>query len=104
MLGLATAAAYWSPVDPPAAILVLIASFVAFLAYALDKSAAKKNRRRIPENTLHLFSLFGGWPGALMAQSLLRHKTQKRSFRNLFWITVLLNCLMIGWWVSIRGR
>ncbi len=42
-------------------------------------------------NTLLLISLAGGWPGALLAQQLMRHKTSKRSFINAFWITVLFN-------------
>lgn len=46
---------------------------------------------RVPENTLHLLALLGGWPGALYAQQTLRHKTQKTSFRIVFWMTVLAN-------------
>ena len=44
------------------------------LLYAVDKSAALANasgkrRQRTAENTLHLFSMCGGWPGALVARS-----------------------------------
>ena len=73
------------------------ASFVAFCAYALDKSAAKNNMWRTPESTLHLFSMIGGWPGALFAQRLLRHKSKKQSFRTVFWVTVLLNFSALSW-------
>ena len=66
-------------------------SLAAFLAYAFDKSAAVSGRWRTAEQTLHLFSLAGGWPGALIAQQLLRHKTSKQSFVFVFWLTVLLN-------------
>lgn len=66
-------------------------SLVAFFLYAVDKSAAKSGRRRTSEKTLHLFSLAGGWPGALVAQQLLRHKTSKQSFIYAFWFTVLVN-------------
>jgi uncharacterized membrane protein YsdA (DUF1294 family)/cold shock CspA family protein len=75
--------------------LVLLAyiglSLTAFLAYAFDKSAAVSGRWRTAEQTLHLFSLAGGWPGALVAQQLLRHKTSKQSFVYAFWFTALLN-------------
>jgi len=83
--------------------LYLVASFVAFFAYALDKSAAVKNQWRTPENTLHLFALVGGWPGALVAQRWLRHKTAKVSFQVTFWLTVLLNCGALGWFFSPDG-
>jgi uncharacterized membrane protein YsdA (DUF1294 family)/cold shock CspA family protein len=78
-------------------LLHLIASAIAFCAYALDKSSARNGGWRIPEGTLHLLGLMGGWPGALVAQRLLRHKSKKRSFQVVFWATVLLNCGAIGW-------
>lgn len=89
----------------PLAVLWLYygASAVAFIAYALDKSAAKNNRWRTQESTLHLFALFGGWPGALAAQSLLRHKSTKLSFQLIFWTTVFLNCGALGWLFSVSG-
>lgn len=89
----------------PLAVLWLYcgASAVAFIAYALDKSAAKNNRWRTQESTLHLFALFGGWPGALAAQRLLRHKSKKLSFQLIFWATVFLNCGALGWLFSVSG-
>ena len=89
----------------PSAVLglYLAASLVAFLAYALDKSAAKRNQWRTPENTLHLFALLGGWPGALAAQRFLRHKSAKASFQTAFWVTVVLNCGALGWLLSPSG-
>ena len=89
----------------PFAILWLyfVASTVAFVAYALDKSAAKNDRRRTQERTLHIFALVGGWPGALAAQRLFRHKSRKQSFQILFWVTVALNCGALGWLISSSG-
>lgn len=86
----------------PAAVLgaYLCASVLTFIAYALDKSAAQSNRWRTRESTLHMLSLFGGWPGALVAQQLLRHKSKKASFRMAFWLTVLVNCGALGWFLS----
>ena len=66
-------------------------SAVTFLAYAMDKSAAQRGAWRIKEQTLHLLSLAGGWPGALLAQQMLRHKSAKAEFRAVFWATVALN-------------
>ena len=83
--------------------IYLLGSGVAFVAYALDKSAAQKDSWRTPESTLHLFSLVGGWPGALLAQRTLRHKSKKQSFRVIFWSTVVLNCAALGWLFSSAG-
>ena len=83
--------------------LYLLASAVAFFAYALDKSAARNSEDRISEATLQLFSLIGGWPGALVAQRVLRHKTKKRSFQIEFWVTVMLNCGALGWLFTAPG-
>lgn len=83
--------------------LYVVASFVAFFAYAFDKSAAVRNQWRTQEATLHLFALVGGWPGALAAQRLLRHKSAKASFQVIFWLTVVLNCGALGWLLSPSG-
>jgi len=72
-------------------------SAVAFAAYALDKSAARNNTWRTSEFTLHLLGLLGGWPGALVAQQILRHKSKKTAFRQVFWMTVVINCCALGW-------
>jgi uncharacterized membrane protein YsdA (DUF1294 family)/cold shock CspA family protein len=78
---------------PPAAPgLSVAASIVAFLLYARDKSAAQRKQWRTPESTLHIVALVGGWPGALLAQRVLRHKSKKPGFRIVFRATVVLNC------------
>lgn len=66
-------------------------STVTFIFYAWDKRSAIKGHWRIAENTLHLLALVGGWPGALIAQAIFRHKTQKQPFKAILWLTVLLN-------------
>ena len=73
-------------------------SVLAFVAYALDNSAARHGRWRTSEQSLHLFGIAGGWPGALLAQQLLRHKTAKPSFVAVFWGTVVVNVVaFVGW-------
>lgn len=69
----------------------LIISLTCFVAYAIDKAAARNGGWRTPERTLLLLGLACGWPGALLAQQWLRHKTAKRSFQQLFWCTVAAN-------------
>lgn len=79
-------------------------SLLTFIIYAIDKSAAIKGTQRTPENTLHLLSLAGGWPGALIAQQKLRHKSKKPSFQAVFWLTVLLNCSAFVWLFTPGGN
>ena len=55
------------------------------------KLALDKTNNRIPENTLHVLAVIGGWAGALVARFLFRHKTQKQPFVQIFWVTVALN-------------
>lgn len=71
--------------------LYVAASVVCGLAYWLDKRAAQRGRKRISERSLLLLGLAGGWPGAILAQQMLRHKSVKPSFRRAFWVTVGVN-------------
>jgi uncharacterized membrane protein YsdA (DUF1294 family)/cold shock CspA family protein len=73
----------------------VVTSAVAFAAYAADKTAAASGSWRTPENVLHLLSFAGGWPGALLAQQFLRHKSTKQQFRQVFWATVVLNLVTL---------
>ena len=81
-----------------------VASGITFVAYAMDKSAATQGAWRTPESTLHFLALAGGWPGALLAQQFLRHKSAKAEFRATFWATVILNvAVFVGFWSPV-GR
>lgn len=82
----------------------LVASLLSLIAYALDKSAAKRAAWRTQESTLHLLALAGGWPGALLAQQLFRHKSSKSAFRRIFWLTVLINLAVLAWLVQTPGQ
>ena len=84
-------------------------SLVALMLYAADKSAALANasgkrRQRTAENTLHLFSMCGGWPGALVARSLFNHKTTKAGFVRVFWLTVVANMLLTAALLTYGGN
>lgn len=69
-------------------------SVISILFYRQDKMAAIHGTRRVAEEQLHLLGLVGGWPGAVIAQHIFRHKTQKESFARYFWFTVALNVLI----------
>ena len=75
-------------------------SLVTFIAFAIDKRAATAGKRRTPESTLHTLELFGGWPGGLLAMSLIRHKNRKLTYLSVFVCIVLLHAA--GWWLALR--
>ena len=79
-----------------AAALYGAASVFAFVVYAFDKRAARRGGQRIAERDLHLLALLGGWPGAWLAQQVMRHKTQKMRFRLIFFGMAVTNCLLLG--------
>ncbi len=81
------------------AVCYLVMSLWTAILYWLDKKAARAKRWRISEFQLLWPGLFGGWPGAILAQQGLRHKTQKSSFRAKFWCVAGINlCLLLLWY------
>ncbi len=72
-------------------------SVLSFSLYGLDKRASVRGGWRTPEARLHLVELLGGWPGALLAQRVFRHKTRKTSFRVVFYLAVAANLVALGW-------
>lgn len=85
---------------------MLITSGIAAILYAIDKRAAGKNARRVPENTLLLWSAAGGWPGAVLAGRKLRHKTHKMSYRIYFGGAIIANLAVVGllaWFFLLRS-
>ncbi len=86
----AAAVHLWS-VSPLVGLIYLAGSMACYTMYAIDKAAAKAGRWRTSENTLLLLGLACGWPGAILAQKMLRHKSNKHSFKSRFWLTVMVN-------------
>lgn len=79
-------------------------SVACFLLYAEDKSKARNGRWRVAESSMQVIALIGGWPGAIVAQQVLRHKTRKRGFQFVFWTAVVLNMTALALLVFILGR
>ena len=78
------------------AVWILLASVITAILYLWDKRAAIKDRDRVSESTLLLWSLLGGWPGAIAAGKFARHKTLKTSYRIRFGFAVLTNIVLVG--------
>lgn len=69
----------------------VVLGIITYGMYAKDKAAAQSGDWRTPESTLHTLSALGGWVGALLAQTYLRHKSQKPEFRITYYLTVVVN-------------
>ena len=82
----------------------LVIGVVTFFVYAKDKRAAINGNWRVPEKTLHILSVAGGWLGALIAQDKLRHKTQKQPFRAIYWLTVVIKVAAFVWTLTPSGQ
>jgi uncharacterized membrane protein YsdA (DUF1294 family) len=84
-------------VPPWVSLLYAGASPLCFAFYAIDKAAARAGRDRIPESLLLSLGIVGGWPGAIVAQQIFRHKTNKWTFRIRFWLSVIANVAILVW-------
>ncbi|MGE7989936.1 DUF1294 domain-containing protein [Pseudomonas sp. NPDC089554] len=89
--GLGAAQVAWSGQSWLPLAVYPLASLVCLLLYWQDKHQARNQAWRTPEKVLHACELLGGWPGALLAQQLLRHKTRKVSYQAVFWGIVLMH-------------
>ncbi|MAD76628.1 MAG: DNA-binding protein [Rheinheimera sp.] len=86
-------------------ILYIEASLFTYWLYRADKAAAKaRQRQRLPEQSLQLFSLIGGWPGALLAQKKLSHKKRKFLFQREFLLVIVGNGILLIWLLSQHGQ
>ncbi|KAF2335903.1 DUF1294 domain-containing protein [Flavobacterium ginsenosidimutans] len=73
----------------------LFINVLVFIFAGYDKFQARKNKRRIPENTLFLMALIGGSLGLLTAMLLFRHKTSKTSFIVKFVLILVIQAALI---------
>ena len=60
---------------------LIVLSVIAFFAYCIDKTKAKKGAWRTPEKVLLGLSFFGGAIGGYAAMFVFRHKTKHWYFK-----------------------
>jgi uncharacterized membrane protein YsdA (DUF1294 family) len=103
-IGFVTAETVTGKLPSTVLMLVISASIASFFLYAVDKMLAQSRQWRIPGLVLHLLDLFGGWPGAVVAQSWFRHKTKASVFRVFFWLIVAVNIGAVAWLTTTAGN
>jgi uncharacterized membrane protein YsdA (DUF1294 family) len=67
-------------------IYILIINFVSGFFFVYDKRAARKNKSRIPEITLHTLELMGGVFTNILLMYTIRHKNRKFGYWVGTWI------------------
>lgn len=79
------------PVFKAYAVWLLALSVATFFIYGWDKWQSKREGWRTPEKRLHTLALLGGFPGAIAGRSTFRHKTQKKSFGVVIFLSAILH-------------
>ena len=54
-----------------------------FFIFIIDKYYATKDRKRVPEMSLHFFSFAGGVLGAIISMIVAKHKIRKKLFLSI---------------------
>jgi uncharacterized membrane protein YsdA (DUF1294 family) len=73
------------------AIVAVLAALnlVTFSVFAMDRSREVEGREPLPEVLLLTLAATGGWPGAKLAQAILRFQGQTAQFRSLLNLVAL---------------
>jgi uncharacterized membrane protein YsdA (DUF1294 family) len=77
-------------------------SIASFFTYGYDKSIAGRGVTRVPEIVLHALTAVGGTLGSFLGMQIFRHKTQKKSFRIVFWAIVAIQIVVIVLLLALR--
>jgi len=89
------------PLSAPVAAYFVM-SIITFGFFLADKRRAERAQWRLTETSLHILEGLGGWPGALIAQAVLRHKTRKPGYQTILWAIVAIHISM--WTLSYLRR
>lgn len=81
-------------------IYLISINLIAFLAMYIDKKRAEKNEWRIKEVTLLTLALIGGSIGGIAGMYTFRHKTQKPKFVVGFPTILILQIIIIIYFLS----
>lgn len=77
-------------------IYILVLWIISILCTVIDKWAAKRKKRRIPEATLLWLGFLGGAAGMLVTMKLIRHKTKKKKFMITLPVFIVIHILLMA--------
>lgn len=88
----------------PNVTLYLIAiNLIGFIVMFIDKYKAKRGKWRIPEQTIFIITAIGGGIGTIAGMYKFRHKTQKPKFTIGLPFLLILDILLIIWYLVVFG-
>lgn len=76
-------------------LYILIVNLFGFAIMVIDKYKAKKNKWRIKEMNFFVTAIIGGAAGVILGMTMVRHKTQHKSFYIGIPLIYLLNKVII---------
>jgi uncharacterized membrane protein YsdA (DUF1294 family) len=94
--------AHLSTFDTLAAVWFGTLNAACFLAFGCDKWKASRSHWRVPENSLLLLALLGGWLGGWLGMKVFQHKTAKRSFQFKYALAVIPFAAEVWGWLHWR--
>ncbi len=84
-------------------IWIIVINLLTFILFVIDKERAVKHKYRISEFTLLTLSFMGGSLGALLAMSLVRHKTKKKIFTVGIRLMLVMHAVLLGIYIYKSG-
>ena len=78
-----------------AGILFAVVSLFAVIVTVYDKLAAKRHKRRIPENTLLGIGILGGAVSMYITMKIIHHKTLHKKFMTGLPLIILLQAVAL---------
>ena len=77
-------------------VWIIIINLLTFILFVDDKKRAVKHKYRISEFTLLTLAFMGGSAGALLAMTLVRHKTKKKVFTVGIRLMLVMHVILLG--------
>ena len=84
-------------------IWLIIINLLTFMLFVVDKERAVRHKYRISEFTLLTLAFMGGSAGALLAMSLVRHKTKKKIFTVGIRLMLAMHVVLLGIYLYNSG-
>ena len=84
-------------------VWLIIINLLTFMLFVVDKERAVRHKYRISVFTLLTLAFMGGSAGALLAMSLVRHKTKKKIFTVGIRLMLAMHVVLLGIYLYNSG-